>query len=257
MVIALPLVGFLFWLITQRATSVPMDGGDTPNSIRRFLIVAVSVILCTAVPAVIGILVIGRRAAKLDEIFLPLGFTGRWFMLTGRAYYRNIIGREINIYIFKGPTLDIRMPIPVNAQMRVFRRDSIPAQMAGRLNTPEFLPQIPDLEELAFYPVDALWLGEFLEGIQAAKAIHSLMMDGADWAVFRQVELLPGELNLHLYESKEMNAWPLDQAVVSNWIASMETLTDELMKSGLPVFQKSENDRSVQSILIMFLASNR
>jgi hypothetical protein len=80
-----------------------------------------------------------------------------------------------------------------------------------------------------------------------------------------------------------MNAWPLDQAVVSNWIASMETLADELLKAGLPAFQISENDRSIQpgmpmgrsitrwvllvtiisslactilSILIMFLAYN-
>jgi len=283
MAIALPIVGFFFWLISCLPASVPINGGEPPDSLPRILIVTVSVILCTAVPVVIGILVISRQAAKLDAIFLTLGFTGRWFMLTGRAYYRNIGEREINIFIFKGPTLDIRMSIPINAQMRVFRRNSIPAQMAGRLNTPAFLPQIPDLVELAFYPADALWLGEFLEGIQAAKAIHSLMLDGADWAIFRQVELLPGELNLHLYETKEMNAWPLDQAVVSNWIASMETLADELLKAGLPAFQISENDRSIQpgmpmgrsitrwvllvtiisslactilSILIMFLAYN-
>lgn len=226
-----------FWLI-KRVSDTPIGTDvDLSRSWQMVMIITICVIVMTSISVFIGSRILLMRGKILDDIFLPLGFIGSRFMGNARKYYRNSSGREVTIYIFKGPSLDIRIPVPVNVTMRVFRRDSIPAQMAGVLKTQSMVSQSSGLEDLVFFPADAVWMRGFLDRIRASGAIRTLITEGAEWAVFRQVELVPGELSFHLYESREINAWPLDQETVNRWVRALEDLSDELQVAGLPDFQ--------------------
>ncbi len=208
----------------------------TSSSPMPILIITASILIISVVPLLFYYLKVSRNAQQWDEIFTPLGFTGRMFMINGRHYSRKFGTHAINVYVFKGPALDIQIAIPVNAHLRVFRRGSIPPQMTGVLLTQPVNSGVPGLEDLAFYPAETPWLGEFLEGVRAAKAIRVLMKEGADWAVYRQVELTPGELTFHLYETPGATPGVIDQDTVNRWVSSLEAMADELHEANLPHF---------------------
>jgi len=201
------------------------------------LIVTFSILIIGMAPLVFFYLAVKRNARRWDEIFIPLGFTGRMFMISGRHYSRNFGGREVNVYVFKGSVLDIQMTVPVNAHLRIFQRGRIPLQMTGVLRTQPFFLQVPGLENLAFYSAETRWVEEFLEGVRAAKAIRVLMQEGADWAVYRQVDLSPGVLSFHFYETPGVKPGVIDQDTISRWVSSLEAMADELHEAGLPQYE--------------------
>ncbi len=204
-----------------------------------------------AVLLVVSLLVINSRARRVDEIFVPLGFTGSRYMIQGRQYHKNNSGRPVHIYFFRGPTLEVRIDSNVNTAFQVFKKSSIPASFARSFQKIPYQSDNPVLESLAFYPADSQWLPGFLEGHSAVQAIHDLMYDGADWAIFRRLELLPGELLLNLYQSKEWNSYPLDQSEVKNWIKQLNILADELQVANLPVAEGNLTSSRAQSRLGM------
>jgi len=182
-------------------------------------------------------------------------------MINGRHYFRNFGGREINVYVFKGSVLDILVTVPVNAHLRIFQRDRIPLQMTGVLRTQPFFLQIPGLENLAFYSPETRWVEEYLEGVRAAKAIRVLMQEGADWAVYRQVDLSPGELTFHLYENPGATPGVIDQDTVNRWVSSLEAMADELHDAGLPPYEirsssgKTSLRQHLDSRLLIFIVA--
>lgn len=209
----------------------------TTSSPLPAVIITVSILIISVVPLLFYFLVAVRNARRWDDIFTPLGFTGRMFMINGRHYTRNYGARVVNIYIFKGSVLDIQVTVPVNAHFRVFRRDFIPPLMFGSLrHSQPVISQIPGLEDLAFYPANNPWLGEFLDGVRAAKSIRVLMKEGAEWAAYRQVVLSPRQLTFHLYETPGAGSGVIDQDTVNRWVSSLEALADELQEANLPHF---------------------
>lgn len=210
----------------------------TTSSPMPAVIITISILVISVVPLLFYFLASMRNARRWDEIFTPLGFTGRMFMINGRHYTRNSGARAVNIYIFKGSVLDIQLAVPVNAQLRIFRRDFIPPQMiVGMRHTQPALSQVPGLDDLAFYPANTTWLGDFLEGVRAAKSIRVLMKEGAEWAAYRQVVLTPGTLNFHLYETPGNTPGEIDQDTVNRWVSSLEAMADELQEANLPHFE--------------------
>jgi hypothetical protein len=200
----------------------------------QILIITTAILIISVVPLIIFYLSIVKNTKHWDDILLPLGFTGRMFMITGRIYSRNFGGHDLNVYVFKGNTLDIQMAIPVNAHFQVFQQGNIPLQIAGIARATSMSSQVPGLENLVFYPSNIPWLGKLLEGVRGAKAIRGLMCEGAEWAVYRQVELNPGILTYHLYENRGVNAGTIEQDTINRWILSLSALGDELLEAKLP-----------------------
>jgi hypothetical protein len=238
-IIGIPCLVGLFWFIFN--VLVPSLEGRHISSSPFMLTLLFSglIVFCVAVPLVISYFVINRRARKLDDVFIPLGFAGSTYMFDGRQYQMNNNGRQINVYFYRGPTLEIRITIPVNANFQVFQQSSIQVSVAHNLHKDAWRSDDPQLEPLAFYPADSQWLPAFLKDPSAVDAVQQLMNRGADWAIFRRLELLPGELLLNLYQSKEWNSYPLDQGDVKNWIQQLDILADELLAADLPIVDES------------------
>jgi hypothetical protein len=177
-----------------------------------------------AVPVIIALVLIWRRARALDAVFTPLGLTGRSYMLYGRHYQGQFAGREVDIYIYRGPTVEIRLRATPQTRIQVMAKGSLPASVAGAFSKQPLALNNPALEAFAIYPVDEPWTRALLAEAPASQALQVLMTVGASWAIFRTVELQPGEVLLHLNRSRQSFFSGLELGSVHAWLESLQTL---------------------------------
>lgn len=183
----------------------------------------VSFLILLVIPVLIFVVVLKLRARSLDALFTPLGLTGSSYMLYGRHYQGQLGGRDVDIYIYRGPTIELRMKTRILTRAQFFHSDSIPVNVA-RVFDKQPLESLPGLDGYTVYPLDEAWTRRWLNDEQAQESIHTLMSVGAEWAIFRTFELQPGEILLHLYRSRNIfvNSIPLDAA--RNWLSALEML---------------------------------
>jgi hypothetical protein len=182
-----------------------------------------SLFVLLGIPVLLTLVVIRQRATSLDAVFTPLGLRGGNYLIYGRHYQGQVAGREMDVYLYRGPTIELRVQTRVFTRLQIFHRDSIPAGVARMWNKRP-LASPPGLEEYVIYPLDESWAGGWLGAEQVAEAIRTLMTVGAEWAVFRTVELQPGEVVLHLYRSRGVFGVSLPPQVAFAWLTSLQTL---------------------------------
>jgi hypothetical protein len=172
----------------------------------------------------VGLILIQRRAHALDAIFAPLGLTGHSYMLYGRHYLGQIGGREADIYTYRGPTVEVRLRANTQTRVVVVAKGSLPASVSSALNQPPLALNEVGLEGLAVYPVDAAWARGLLANAQASRALQTLMTVGANWAIFRRVEVQRGEVVLHLSRSRQAFFSSLELSSAHAWLEALQTL---------------------------------
>ncbi|HEX7557002.1 MAG TPA: hypothetical protein VF338_10295 [Leptolinea sp.] len=232
--IALPLVGGFFWFLTIGLDQLPRDQISVTSPIFKILLFSGLILLSEAIPFLIVYIVIRRRSRQLDQIFLPLGFTGSNYMIQGRHYQKRLNEHYIDIYIFRGPTVEIWFSVPVDGAFRCFLTSSIPVSIANGLQKESYRSDNNALKPYVFYPAENTWLPKFLDELTVAEAVNSLMSTGADWAIFKRLELIPGELIFNLYKSRLWNLYPLVPDEISAWIQQLALLAEELQAFDLP-----------------------
>jgi len=183
----------------------------------------VALVLLLVVPVGVMLVIINQRARSLDALFTPLGLRGNMYLVFGRHYQGQLAGREADIYIFRGPTVELRLKTGVLTRAQFFQRDSIPVGVAGALSKHPLAP-FPGLESYAVYALDEAWTRGWLADERTVQAIQTLMTLGAEWAIFRSLELQPGEVVLHLYRSRKFFVSALPLADARAWLAALETL---------------------------------
>jgi len=132
-------------------------------------------------------------------------------------------GREVDVSIFRGPTVELRLKTGVFTRAQFFRRDSIPVGVSGAFHKHP-LASLPGLENYAVYALDEAWTRGWLASEATAQAVHTLMSLGADWAIFRNLELQPGEVALRLYRSRQLFFSTLPLADAQAWLNALENL---------------------------------
>jgi hypothetical protein len=200
-------------------------GGNKNTSMLVLLAVGlIAVFFLLAVPVIMAIVLIWRRARVLDAAFTPLGLTGRSYMLYGRHYQGQFGGREVDIYIYRGPTVEVRLRTTPQTRIQVVAKGSLPAAVAGVFNKQPLALNDPALEAFAIYPVDEPWARALLAEAPASQALQALMTVGASWAIFRTVELQPGEVLLHLNRSRQSFFSSLELSSVQVWLENLQSL---------------------------------
>ena len=152
-----------------------------------------------ALPLGIFVVLTIRRACALDAIFTPLGLTGQAYMLNGRHYQGQINGRILDVYIYRGPTVEFRLKANVQTQVQV-----LPGASTGGLqNKAPMTTGLAGHPAFSIYPTDEGWTQALLADGRTLITLQTLMTTGADWAIFRRVEILPGEVLFHLNRSRQ------------------------------------------------------
>ena len=226
MLIGVPCVGtglLVLWTVVFPALE-KMDGSSTSTALIAGGLGVLALLLGLPVLAAAGIIL--RRSRSLDAIFKPLGMNGEMYLLYGRHYSGTLHGRKVDIYIYRGPTVDLRLSTSVQTNLQIFRRDSIPAASASLFHQPALALEDPALGALAVHALDEAWARDLLAAPQTSQAVQQLMQVGADWAIFRSVELRAGEAILHLFRSRQWLSGPLlDESAVQTWLREMQTFT--------------------------------
>lgn len=222
----------------------------------------VALLVLLGIPVIIMLVIIVQRARGLDAIFTPLGLRGSMYLINGRHYQGQLAGREADVYIFRGPTVELRLKTGVMTRAQFFQRDSIPVGVAGALNKHPLMP-IPGLNGYAVYALDEAWASAWLAAEQTAQAIQTLMTTGAEWAIFRSLELQPGEVVLHLYRSRRLFVSTIPLEAAQAWLAALQTLAQSAEAQPAPTVtaapiqattrQSRERINKIQTYAIAFI----
>jgi hypothetical protein len=214
----------LFPLIDTMAKS---ESGNN-NAIVYLLagIAILATLFLFGVPLLIAIFIIRKRAKYLDGIFFPIGLKGEMYLLYGRHYWGQFGGREVDVYIYRGPTLEVHMSTNGTTRFQVMPKGSLPVAV-GSLFTKGAMPlPVPELEPYSIYPVDETWTRNLLQDSRAATAILTLMSKGLDWAIFRHVEVQPGAVLLFINRSKKIFSNLSQLNEMQPWLSALKDLSE-------------------------------
>jgi hypothetical protein len=148
--------------------------------------------------AVWAVWTIRKRASKLDEIFLPLGLSGRGYLTNGRQYHGLVRGRQVDVYFYRGPALDIYVAAPLRTRVGIGLKSSLSRMAAGLTRRTPLETGDPALAELAIYPSDPQWCAALLSDMQVKRILPRLMADQCSFEL-RNLILQPEAVQLNMH----------------------------------------------------------
>jgi hypothetical protein len=165
-----------------------------------------------------------RRARQLDSTFNHLGLAGSMYQLIGRRYQGVYEGRDVHIYIYRGPTVEFRLKAGADTNFRVTEKSSLPSGFAEVFDASPLGFDDPALGGYAIFSRDENWALNLLRGARVKQAVQNLMSVGAAWAIFRSVEILPGEVVLNLKQSHRWTGNSIDLDAAETWLVELNAL---------------------------------
>lgn len=201
-VIGLPLglcgVMSTLWLITTFDFSLGV-----------LIFVAFLWLLPLLVSIVVFVVVVRRRATKIDALFVPLGLVGGPYMSYFRQYHGTVSARQVDIYLWRGPTLLIEVETQLCARLGVTGPQVDTEFLAGLAGKQPLTLSDPNLAALSVYADDQIWARSLLANTTATDALRRLT--AADSTIFtrQQVILRPGAFQLMLRGNRKLFGFDL------------------------------------------------
>ena len=187
----------------------------------------------------------GQRAAQFDSAFATLGLTGSNYMLNGRQYHGQVNGRQVDIYFYRGPILDIYVAAPLNTRMGVGMPSGLGKAAAGMLNRQPLQAGHPELSDLVIYPIDERWGRELLDDPMARAAIRRLMEAPGSYEI-RNLLFQPESIQVqahHIHPSR------ITLEAARQWINDLLALAEiaERLPAPTVTAQASGAERTIRS----------
>ena len=194
-------------------------------------------------------LVLVRRARRLDALFAPLGLTGQTYMISGRQYHGTIQGRQVNVYFYRGPTLNVDISTPLQTRLGVASKAADTMAFARLLNRQPLSLADPALSDMTVFAMDEDWTRSLLANPHMPGRLQRLIhFEG--FFTRRNVLLRPGWLRLSLYGNRNLFRWDITPEQVQQWFDNL--LAVARIAEGLPApqitDQESEAERMARSI---------
>jgi hypothetical protein len=159
------------------------------------------VVLALAATTVAVVWMLYRRALQLDAAFEPLGLSGRGYLANGRQYHGTLYGRQVDVYFYRGPALDIYLSTPVAARLSAGTRDRLSAGLARAFGRRPLALDDPAYAQLAVSARDEAWARRLLAEPEAQAALARLT-GNAGVLEKRQVSFQPGAVQLRLSRTR-------------------------------------------------------
>ncbi len=140
---------------------------------------------------------IARRRRLLDEVFLPLGLEGKSYFQNGRQYRGSFSGRQVNVYLSRGPLLEFYLESPIKTRLSVAPADALIRWIAKRANERALSIDDPAFSNLVVYAADEDWSRQLLSDAETKAAFLRL----ANRTLSRSPQIIfhPDALALRLY----------------------------------------------------------
>lgn len=193
--------------------------------------------------------VLYSRARKLDAAFVPLGLAGSLYMLWFRQYHGTVGGRQMDVYLKRGPYLDIYVGTPVKSRMGITSRNW-DTQMLGTLVGKSALTFADSrLDGLSVYAWEEGWTREVVARPNVAGLLRRLIEMPGFW-IRRQVILSPGALRLSLSGSTTLFRFEIQPEEARRWVGDLVALAEIVERAPGPqiVIEETEGERLARSV---------
>ena len=196
-----------------------------------------------------------RQARQLDAAAAPMDLTGVPYQLFYRQYHGKVGGRDIAMYFYRGPTVEIDIPVAVQTRLGISERRAELLPLAGLLNRKPLALADPALADLAVFSLDENWAGEFLRQPGVTGLLQQLIQfEGAFTS--RQVLLRPGWLRLRLFGSRNWLDFTFDVGPeqMQGWLDALLALSQTAESISAP--QATDDESSMEQAARAFRSQN-
>jgi hypothetical protein len=212
-----------------------------------WLIIPVSLFLLIVLGGGLGtlVLVLSRRTRQLDGLFTPLGLTGSPYNLSFRQYHGAVQGRNVAVYFYRGPALEIDIETALQTRLAVTSQHADTMAFASLLNRQPLSLTDPALSAFTAFALDEEWGRELLAQRPVPDLLQRLINFEGSFTR-RQVILRPGWLRLHLFGSRNLLDLTLDATPdqVYQWFDDLQALVR--IAEGLPTPQITAEESSAE-----------
>ena len=176
---------------------------------------------------VFGTFVIRRRTKQLEAIFGAggLGLQGSYYLFQFRQYHGTINNRNVDVYFYRGPTIDIYLQTPLQTRFTVGDKNQPASLINAPLNQPLREAGDSGWLDLCVDALDQTWMHNFLGRQQARNSIRHLLQSNQD-AVLRQINLRPNAFELCFRHTTSVFAYHLSREEVQSWFADLFQIAD-------------------------------
>jgi hypothetical protein len=185
------------------------------------------------------IFVTKRRNNRMDAIFTPLGLTGSAYNLFFRQYHGMVRGRNVSIYFYRGPVLEVIASTTLQTRMGVTR--STPAQIARWLGreTINITGLLPD--DITVHTTDENWFRRMADE-PGVRDLLDKLTGPQSFFVFRHVVLAPGNLKLHFAGGTNLFNFQLESDQTNGWLNDLLLLADLAERAPAPTLTETESE---------------
>ena len=191
-----------------------------------------------AVAAAVFIGAIKRRASKLDSVFVPLGLEGAAYLSFFRQYHGAAYGRQADVYLRRGPVLDIDVATTLRTRLGVTGPQADTSFFAGLAGRRPLALADPELAALSVFALDETWARALLADPSATGALRRLTALGSTVFTRQHVLLRPGALTLQLSGNRRLFGLDITAEQARLWVDDLVRVA--LAAEALPAPQLTE-----------------
>jgi hypothetical protein len=217
---------FLFTVVLPGFDEIIKNGNEEIVPVLLLGLAVILIFLFLGLPTLIYILQIRSRAKRLDAIFFPVGLKGELYLIVGRHYWGSINGRDIDIYIYRGPSMEIHISANTNTRVLVLPNKTLPVKISGIFNKQPMQTAAAEYEKYSLYPDDENWAKQLIQQKDTLSLFDSLVYEHADWAIFRHLEIQSDRIMLYLHRSKNLFTNLNDFSAAATWLKSLYELAE-------------------------------
>jgi hypothetical protein len=205
------------WLVMQQDASIWL------------LIVPAALFLLILIGGGVGAVgwVFRRRAQQFDSIFEGLGLSGSLYQLYFRQYHGRMEDRDVSVYFFRGPTIEIEVETALQTRLAVTRSDGDAAFFSRLLGREPMQLTDERAQDLLAFAADEQWARRAINDPDASVCLHRLL-ERSDTFIRRHVVVQPGRLRLTLFGSRSLFSFELDPAQAEGWVRDILALASAL-----------------------------
>ena len=221
---------------------------DSDSNIVFILILILSATIFLMVfPVVLIAFVQWRNTKTMDQIFEPLGLKGEAYILTGRQYHGVVNGRKIDIYILRGPTVEICCQGDIHTHFLALKAGKVHSAVLSNVREEPIRINEAGLEDFIFYGPDEPWLTRLFSDHHAVNSLDHLLSHGVEWAVIRRVEAKAGQASLTIYRSKKlMLTLALTRAEVNDLLMTLSNFVKSIESAPAPAVVEEIAEKSLE-----------
>lgn len=168
----------------------------------------------------VGLFILMRRASQLDEAFTPLGLQGKMYLTNGRQYHGTVQGRGVDIYFYRGPTLEIFVEAKVKSRIGIGLKSSVGAAVAGMINKQPLDLGDADYAPFSIYANDPGWAQDIFSDPTFKQAAIRLATNPTSYGIYNVIAA-PGAVQI---QRRYIPAKAISPESVREWINDLIAL---------------------------------